>query len=64
MIISSATLDAETIKNYYEDEQEGFACNIVYVEGRMFPVEINYLKNPCKNYITKAVEAAFNIHIS
>ncbi len=28
----------------------------------MYPVEINYLKNPCKNYVTKAAELALAIH--
>ena len=38
------------------------SSNIVQVEGRMFPVDIYYLKKPCKNYVAKAVQITLMLH--
>ena len=62
IIVSSATLDADRIANYFEGEKKEFKSNIVYVAGRQFPVDVFYLKSPCKNYVTKAAELALDIH--
>lgn len=32
------------------------------LEGRMFPVDIQYLKEPCSDYITASVETVLKIH--
>lgn len=62
IIISSATLDADRIASFFEGEKKEFKSRIVHVAGRQFPVELHYLKNPCKNYVTKAAELALDIH--
>ncbi len=36
---------------------------VVSLEGRMFPVEVCYLKQPCSDYTEAAVETVFNIHM-
>ena len=62
IIVSSATLDADSIAKFFEDEKYNFKSNIVYVEGRQYPVDIYYLKNSCQNYVTKSVELSLDIH--
>jgi ATP-dependent RNA helicase DDX35 len=62
IVISSATIDAENFANFFADEKYGFVSKIIQVQGRMFPVDIYYLMEPCKNYITKAAELALDIH--
>jgi len=36
---------------------------VVSLEGRMFPVEVCYLKGPVVDYCEAAVETVFNIHM-
>ena len=77
IVISSATLEAENLKQFFEDEEapsqlmEGFggaasagrfSCNIVGIEGRMYPVEVFYLERPCKDYVQKALDTVLSLH--
>ena len=78
IIVCSATVDAEEIKLYFDEGlkkkadsttasnavDESLDSIIVSVEGRYFPVEINYLTEPCDNYIKASVSTAVGIHIS
>ena len=68
VIVTSATVDAIAIKEFFETNQEldgdrskDTAC-IVTVQGRMHPVDILYLEKPAPNYIVTAVETVLNIH--
>lgn len=36
---------------------------VVSLEGRMFPVEVCYLKEPVSDYCEAAVNTVFNIHM-
>jgi len=36
---------------------------VVSLEGRMFPVEVAYLKEPCVDYVQTAVQTVFDIHL-
>lgn len=74
LIISSATLQAEGFLNYFtgteEDQKEikGLEegkelARIVSVEGRCFPVDLLYLEAPADNYIDKAVDTVYDIHL-
>lgn len=36
---------------------------VVSLEGRMFPVEVAYLKEPCVDYTQKAVQTVLDIHL-
>lgn len=36
---------------------------VVSLEGRMFPVEVCYLKEPCADYTQAAVQTVFDIHL-
>ena len=73
IIVCSATVDAEEIKLYFDEglkkkstEDTAIALDsvIISVEGRYFPVEINYLTEPCDNYIKASVSTAIGLHVS
>lgn len=55
LIISSATLDAEIFKRYFNanktsDPSKDTAA-IMSIEGRTFPVDVHYLKAPTNDYL-------------
>lgn len=58
LIISSATMDAEKFKNYFDN------AVIINVPGRRFPVDIYYTKAPEADYIEAAVITALQIHLT
>ena len=66
IIISSATLDAEKFKEFFEtnktDDKNLDIASILSVEGRQYPVDIQYLKEPCRDYVEKSVETVISIH--
>ncbi|OCF39888.1 ATP-dependent RNA helicase DDX35 [Kwoniella heveanensis CBS 569] len=68
IIISSATIDAEDFMEYFNSNADGTDRSkddaiIVSLEGRMFPVEVCYLKEPCSDYAEAAVQTVFDIHM-
>ena len=64
IIVSSATLQAESLVSFFaEDGETNPGCRIVNLEGRAYPVDVLYLESPSDDYVQKAVETAFNIHI-
>lgn len=74
IVISSATLQAEDFLRFFdatendkevEDRrQDGGICQIISLEGRMYPVDILYLEEPSEDYVAKAVKTVFEIHAS
>lgn len=65
LIVSSATLDATFFLDYFKSgsplpEKE---CTIVSLEGRMFPVEVAYLKESTSDYVREAVGVVWGIHV-
>ncbi|KAI8922517.1 P-loop containing nucleoside triphosphate hydrolase protein [Powellomyces hirtus] len=66
IIISSATLDAEAFYDFFNTNTSGDkfqdSAVIMSLEGRMFPVDTLYLKEPCSDYIAASVETVFKIH--
>jgi ATP-dependent RNA helicase DDX35 len=75
IIVCSATVDAEEIKLYFDEgsaktdkrkkeNSTSLSTAIISVEGRYYPIEINYLNESCDNYIKTSVSSAFAIHLS
>jgi ATP-dependent RNA helicase DDX35 len=70
VVVSSATLEAERFLDFFApDEGEKVHGKskveygqIVGIEGRTYPVEIQYIVEPTNNYVEAAVEAIMNIH--
>lgn len=66
VIITSATIDPEVFVRYFGGPE---ICPVLKVSGRMFPVEIEWLKISCgpevaDEYEIKAIEKAAEIHKS
>ena len=72
IVVSSATLQAEDFLQFFTDEDSpAKAINgghgnpqgqIISLEGRMFPVDINFLEEPAEDYVERAVKTVFDIH--
>ena len=72
ILISSATLQAEDFLRFYAGEAfngeakdqiaESSIGSIISLEGRMYPVDIQYLEKPAEDYVERAVKTVFDIH--
>ncbi|CAJ0941179.1 unnamed protein product, partial [Mesorhabditis belari] len=66
VVISSATLDAELFRNFFElnetNDQEKNTSTIISVEGRTHPVTVLYTKTSVPSYLTTTVETVLKIH--
>ncbi|CAZ81000.1 unnamed protein product [Tuber melanosporum] len=60
VVVSSATLQAEEFARFFGDEGE---TKIISLEGRCYPVDVLYLEEPTENYVEKAVQTVFDIHL-
>ena len=60
--MSSATLDATKFLDYFSNGIS-HGARIVSLEGRMYPVEVAYLREPTHDYVQKAAEVAWNINL-
>lgn len=65
IIVSSATLQAEDFASFFADDGvANIQCRIISIEGRAFPVDVLYLESPAEDYIEKAVQVAFEVHMN
>lgn len=72
VIISSATLDAEKVATFFQEDDsdaesqvgEVTQCRIVSIAGRNYPVDVMYRMNSVEDYVEAAVDTAFDIHNS
>jgi ATP-dependent RNA helicase DDX35 len=73
IIVSSATIQAEEFLNFFEAEDSAKFVQgedgphkaigrIVNLEGRIFPIDIQYLEEPAEDYVERAVRTVFDIH--
>lgn len=62
VIISSATIDAEFFRNFFDMKTANESSIILTVEGRMFPVDYFYLSDPCPDYVKETVSTILKIH--
>lgn len=56
LVIMSATLDAALFEAY-------FAAHVVYVQGRQYPVQMRYLRQPEPNYQDAVLLTLLQIHL-
>ncbi|EGX88889.1 ATP dependent RNA helicase [Cordyceps militaris CM01] len=73
IIISSATLEAETFLRFFTlsseeapktDNENGTSKvgTVVSLEGRTFPIDLMHLEAPAENYVEKAISTVVDIH--
>ncbi|KAL1124315.1 hypothetical protein AAG570_002083, partial [Ranatra chinensis] len=65
LIIASATMDAESLRDFFRN-QDGIGkdkntATIMSVEGRLYPVDIFYLREPVADYVKGVVETVVKI---
>ncbi|KAI9689676.1 MAG: DEAH-box RNA helicase prp16 [Bogoriella megaspora] len=58
LIVTSATMNSDRFSRFYGGAPEFF------IPGRTFPVDIQYSKSPCEDYVDAAVKQALAIHVS
>lgn len=77
IVISSATLQAEEFARFFtgtedavedrkgkgKEGEEKELAKIISLEGRCYPVDVLYLEEPTENYVDKAVQTVFDIHL-
>ncbi|POM61893.1 Pre-mRNA-splicing factor ATP-dependent RNA helicase [Phytophthora palmivora] len=71
VIIASATLQVDTFVKFFrrrKEKEQSLASSMtlkdvvaVSVEGRQFPVDIEYLQEPCGDYLQKAIDTVLAI---
>ncbi|KAH7340706.1 P-loop containing nucleoside triphosphate hydrolase protein [Rhizoctonia solani] len=77
LIVSSATLEAKYFLDYFNSgppvagiggaaaptDGSTDEATIVSLEGRMYPVEVAYLKEPTEDYVSEAVRVVWGLHM-
>jgi pre-mRNA-splicing factor ATP-dependent RNA helicase DHX38/PRP16 len=58
LIVTSATMNATKFAQFYGGAPEFF------IPGRTFPVDIQYSRSPCEDYVDSAVRQVLAIHVS
>ena len=58
LIVTSATMNAERFSRFYGGAPEFF------IPGRTFPVDQQYSRSPCEDYVDSAVKQVLAIHVS
>lgn len=58
LIVTSATMNAERFSRFYGGAPEFF------IPGRTFPVDMQFSRTPCEDYVDSAVKQALAIHVS
>ena len=66
LIISSATLDAATFRDFFNTgKAKGAskdAAGVLSIEGRTYPVDVFYAEKPCPDYLQATVKTVLDIH--
>ena len=62
LIVSSATIDAAAFLEYFSSGSSLRDVTVASLEGRMYPVEVAYLREPTPDYVRTAAEVVNNIH--
>ena len=58
LIVTSATMNSERFSKFYGGAPE------FIIPGRTFPVDIQYHRSPCEDYVDSAVRQVLAIHVS
>lgn len=64
IIVSSATIEADRVAEFFDVGNGTSNCQIVALKGRAYPVDIHYLETSVEDYATEAVQTAISIHRS
>lgn len=56
VIVMSATMDVDLFSQYFNKSP------VLYLEGRLHPIQIYYTKHPQSDYLQAALASVFQIH--
>ncbi|XP_076176030.1 putative ATP-dependent RNA helicase DHX35 isoform X2 [Ptiloglossa arizonensis] len=62
VVVCSATVDAEQLRDFFNTGTTKDTAVIMTVEGRLYPVDIFFVKEPVANYVTGIVDTVLKIH--
>ena len=62
LIVSSATIDAAAFLEYFSSGSSPGDVTVASLEGRMYPVEVAYSREPTPDYVRTAAEVVNSIH--
>ncbi|XP_076636539.1 putative ATP-dependent RNA helicase DHX35 isoform X2 [Colletes latitarsis] len=62
IVVCSATVDAEQLRDFFNTGTIKDTAVIMNVEGRLYPVDIFFVKEPVANYVTSVVDTVLKIH--
>lgn len=65
MIVSSATVDAEELQQFFNLKEKGSKVDTsvaLSVSGRSYPVEVLYSADPVPDYVQESVNTVIKIH--
>jgi ATP-dependent RNA helicase DDX35 len=72
LVVSSATLQAEEFLKFFTGTEEEVKdekdkgkelATIISIEGRCYPVDCMYLEEPAEDYVERAIQTVFDIHL-
>lgn len=72
VVVSSATIEAEKFLDFFSPDDDETVHGksrddygtIIGIEGRVHPVETQYLKEPTNDYVMRAIDTIIDIHTS
>lgn len=64
VIVSSATIDAKNMLDFFANGEAHDEATILSLEGRTYPVEVSHLGKPCSDYVKAAVDTVWSIHLN
>jgi ATP-dependent RNA helicase DDX35 len=64
IIVSSATIDARSMLDFFTEGEGQAEATILSLEGRTHPVEVSHLAKPCSDYVKVAVDTVWSIHLN
>jgi len=65
LVISSATVDAEYIRDFYNtgrQEKQRDVATVMSVAGTGYSVDVFYLTDPCPDYVKACVDTVVKLH--
>jgi HrpA-like RNA helicase len=71
IIISSATIDAAMFRTFFDahstpetaEANKAGITSVISLEGRIYPVDVMYLDEPCEDYIEISIKTVLDIHL-
>ncbi|XP_053972871.1 probable ATP-dependent RNA helicase DHX35 isoform X2 [Hylaeus anthracinus] len=64
VVVCSATVDAEQLRDFFNTSTTKDTAVIMTVEGRLYPVDIFFVREPVANYVTAVVDTVLKIHVN